>query len=298
MPQVFTLHASLLNWKTFFASAITIITNQRIWRHSPRVCMCVCMCVLVCRRHIPELAWEKVRGSAQERAPEKQNSQRGLRRGRLKSRGPLLSPGPRWCLRGHMDACFCAPSHQLIHPPSPPFPSSAAWQDRPREWVMARVKSTPPHFCLGDSIVFSISCHLLFLSHSLLPPLSPSIQTICDAVLSILSLPFWGISNTVWKLGNRQLPLYYSVTPLPLSLQPLFLAGHRLSVLTIGLLGCSWPEVGPAHWGVLILSPWRSETNGVQSAGGILIATRCKGSSILINVVNNVAKFVLWKPFL
>lgn len=103
--------------------------------------------VLVCRRHIPLLLaglaekWEALQRKG---GTAKENSQRGLRRTRLESRAPfchgtlLVPQGP----YGRLSLCTLTSAHSS--PSSTPF---APWQDRPCEWVMARVKSTPVHFC-------------------------------------------------------------------------------------------------------------------------------------------------------
>lgn len=132
---------------------------------------------------------------------------------------PLLSPGPCWCLRGHMDACLCVPSHQpILHPPPPPL-----LRDRTvhvnESWPEWRGQLQLRGICLFFCFVF------LFLAISFLFSLFPPSQTTFNhlycssSVLSILSLPFWGISDTVWKPGNRQLPPILYSNPLP-SLRP------------------------------------------------------------------------------
>ena len=142
--------------------------------------VCVSVCELVCRRRIPEQAREKVRGSAEERGTAQQISQRGLRRGRLESR-PLLSPGPWWCLRGHMDACLCAPSHQpILHPPPPPPPPPL--HDRTVHVNESWPEWRGAHFCWWESAQSLLS----------LPPLTQhSKHLYCrSSALPILSLPF------------------------------------------------------------------------------------------------------------
>lgn len=89
---------------------MTITANRWGWRHSP--------CVLVCRRHIPEMAWEKVNEAPawperlQNRIP------REVRGGdQWWCRGPFCRPGLMCASRGHMDSCLCIRSHQpSTHP--------------------------------------------------------------------------------------------------------------------------------------------------------------------------------------
>lgn len=133
LSVVFTLHASILNCTTFFASSITIITNHRGWKTLP---VCVCWFAEGTFLSRPGRKWEapRRREGPHNRFPER------FEEGTTGEPRPLLSPGPWWCLRGHMDACLCAPSHQpILHPPPPPYTPPSPWQDRPREWVMAGV---------------------------------------------------------------------------------------------------------------------------------------------------------------
>lgn len=95
----------------FRASAIKTITSQ--W-------------VLDCRRRIPELAHRESERRSETDFPESfEEETTGEQR-------PLLSPGPRWSLRGHMGACLCAPSHQpILHPP----PLSVRSVTGPSTWM-------------------------------------------------------------------------------------------------------------------------------------------------------------------
>lgn len=84
---------------------MTITANRWGWRHSP--------CVLVCRRHIPEMAWEKVNEAPawperlQNRIP------REVRGGdQWWCRGPFCRPGLVCASWGHVDSCLCIRSHQ------------------------------------------------------------------------------------------------------------------------------------------------------------------------------------------
>lgn len=71
--------------------------------------------MLVHRSHIPELIWQKVRGSVKENERVQNRIPREFWGTWLKSWGPLFChPGESRCLRGHMDNCLEVPSHQLL----------------------------------------------------------------------------------------------------------------------------------------------------------------------------------------
>lgn len=238
--------------------------KQQVWRHSPSDCW------FAEGAFLRWPGWQKARGSAEERGPAKQNSQRGLRKTRLESRGPfchgtlLVPQGP----YGRLSLCTLTSAHSS--------PSSCS-VTVPSMWMSHGQGEVDPSSLLLRRIlsVFHLSFSPLQLSPFPSPPVFIHLCLCCSLILSTLalSLSFWGISDTVWKLGNRQLPLYYAETPPSLSLRPLFWQNTGCQFVTIGLLRCSWPEVDPALWGVLILSPWRSETNGVQKAVEVLLAT-------------------------
>lgn len=154
-------------------------------------------------RHIPEPAGEKVRGSAQE--PAKQNSQSVLRRGRLESGGPFCHPG----LFGASGAIWT--------------PASVRPRINPLLLLRRSHGQREASSLLSQSELLS-PCHLLFCPPLSSPHLHHHHQAFrhlycCSSAPSLPSLPFWGIADTVWKPGNRQLPRYYAAFP-PLRLCP------------------------------------------------------------------------------
>lgn len=253
---------ALLSCTAFLASAITIIANQRGWGYSP--------CVLLCRRHIPKLVREKVWGSAENRGTAKQNSQRGLRRGRMESGGPLCHPG----LVGASGAIW-TPAY--VYPHISPFfilfkPPTPTWQDSPREWVMAGVTwTTPPLSLRGIS-----SCLPSFAIYSF----SSSSQTTfsCSSFtlspLWILSAPFGGIWGTVRKPGKRQLPPILCSHP---SSPP--------SLCLCGLFSCRTPAVSWNYRfaGLLLTWSWTQHfeaSSFCPSEGAKLMESREKESCL------------------
>lgn len=165
LSVVFTLHASILNCTTFFASSITIITNHRGWKTLP---VCVCWFAEGTFLSRPGRKWEapRRREGPHNRLPER------FEEGTTGEPRPLLSPGPWWCLRGHMDACLCAPSHQpILHPPPPPYTPPPPSVTGPSTWMSH-----------GRSDVELTSADGNRLNLFFLFPLSPNIQNICIAV--------------------------------------------------------------------------------------------------------------------
>lgn len=193
MPRVFMLHASLLNCATFSTSAITIITNQRGWRHSP----CVCWFPGGTFLSWPGRKWE----APERRGTAKQDSQRGLRRGRLQSRGLFCHSG----LAGASGATWTPASVQphispffaRLHPlGSVTGPSTSMSHGQSEDDTSSRpLRGINSVFHLLPSSFSSLS-----LSPSPSHPTSNHLYCCCSSVLSVLSLlslPLWGISNSV-----------------------------------------------------------------------------------------------------
>lgn len=169
-----TLHTSLLNCTTFFAATITIITNQWGWRHSP--CVCACWSAEGTFLSWPGREWEDL----EKRGTAKQNSQRGLRSGRLESRSPFCDPG----LVGacHPLCSMTGPSMWMSHGRSEVDPSSLLLK--------------------GINSVFPSLAIFFFFSLTLPYPLSPNIQLLVLLLIicsfnRLFSLPFFGISYSV-----------------------------------------------------------------------------------------------------
>lgn len=169
----------------------------------------------------------------------------------------LVPQGP----YGRLPLCILASAHSTPsstppHPQSPPrqlppFPG----QDRPREWVMAKVTWTQAHLSWGQFISF----FFFFLPSSFFPLSllknihSFVLQSICTPIPLSSFLRHPGHSVKTWQqtaapyIIQQPPPPHYPSVPMAF-----FLAGSRLSDVTIALLRCSWPEVDPALRGVLI----------------------------------------------
>jgi len=201
----------------------------------------VCVCWFF-RKHIPELAWEKVRGSA-EREREREREREGERereRERLQNRIPRQVWG---LTTGEQNPSFVTPGCHMCTPRISPPPYSPPWQDRPREWVVARLMSTTAHASWergNDScFFFSISCHLLYFL-SVGHTLCVYLMLFMCSLHSLLS-PLWGIANAVWrKPGKRHLPYIMQRPPLPPSLS---LSVPTILLLLLLLPGRLWRRV-------------------------------------------------------
>lgn len=218
MPQVFMLHMSCLNCTTFFASVITIITNQR-GKAFP-VCVCVCWFAEGTFLSRPGRKWEAPGGErdCKTEFPERfEEGTTGKQRPLFVTRALLVPQGP----YGPLPLCTLTSAHSS--PSTTPLSTSVTG---PSTWMSHGRSEVAPGSLQFDSVF-----HLLF---SFLHSLSPSHTTlnICVYVRCLLlvslcfSLSFWGILDTVLKPGNRQLPpVLCSDSPLLLSLRPLFWQG-------------------------------------------------------------------------
>lgn len=141
---------------------------------------------------------------------------------------PLLSPGPCWCLRGHMDACLCVPSHQpILHPPPPPL-----LRDRTVHVNESWPEWRGPLQLRGINSVCFFVLFFYFLPSSFsslsFPPRKQH-STICIAahLFSQSSLfPFEASQTQCENLATDSCPLYYTATPSPPSVPTAFFSGR------------------------------------------------------------------------
>lgn len=160
------------------------------------------------KAHSSATCWagRKVRGSAEERGDCEREFPERFEEDATWEQSPLLS----WDLVGASGAIW---TPVAVHPHISPFftllhPLRSV--TGPSMWMSHGQGEVDPGSLLLRRIVSVF--HLSLLFNSLLPPLPPEFNhscLCCSLILSTLalSLSFWGISNTVWKLGNRQLPL-------------------------------------------------------------------------------------------